>query len=928
MVFILMGSGSIGINDDVVFAEASVSLGDTVGDKEKDKKKPKEEVDNNRGSDLLSDFTKEQYGNLKDGGKSHYYLDSYPYTKEELEEKESQSLFEKGWETFFGWTDIKGETVKLFSETLHFLNNLAFKVNMMWTSLMIATFYLAYNYDLVEQIIGSLSSIMQNVSGISNLKIGGSGLFGGFAKLVAFVSVVYALFVLIWKRQFLDSLGTILKTVLAFAIAILMFFNYSAFLKGVNQVTTEASGLILKTSVKGDKETLSASDKMVGNLWTMFVDRPYLYMQYGTDKIENIGKDRINDVLKKKPNSEKRFNAVKKEVVEYSNNLMTHESAVDRTVFTLIYLVINGIVSIPVYLLSLLLIILQFWFMAIAAMAPFALLFGALPGQFGVVKRYFVELLLPMVLKVVVSFGAFVVFTISEIAYNLESSKLGSGKPISAFIGAAVIHLILFALMFILRHRIKGIFSAGSQSLQELRGSLGEITNPLKSGVQNVATLGGAAIGGVAGGAAGASMGANIGNKLGKLSTGEGDVGDVTSAAFQAQRFKQLDKLDSLKGAGKEADFADTSDTKDAQSNQDQDAKNVNENEQNQEQQYDSLDETENNKSNLGQPDTDDSENVYENAGYVGNDMDSEEDFSSLVETYDNAGPMEEQDIPDNQSSNYDTEDFDNMELSSLEDNSKDVPSESIDRSDLNLNDTNFNAHNDEQTDLVASSLDTGSSDGLDQHSDNLDTNNFDSQPIEGTQDANNMDNVIKQEPVHENRFKSVPSEDATRIEDSPIKNTPSEADTIQNNPDDSKLVESTPIEGSSDSSRAIENSPIPGGSTDKGMPIENTPLQGGKADSKPMESKPLQGNSADTQQMKGSRIQGGSMQGSTMDSNPMAKAPIQGASNNGQSLESQPIQGSPSQDQPVNHQPVSSNTISETENHTKVEKQKDGGES
>src|SRR5699024_7844401 len=247
-------------------------------------------------------------------------------------------------------------------------------------------------------------------------------------------------FLLIWRRSMIESLTVILQTVVALAIALLLFTNYSTFLNGVNDVTTQASGVVLgggsfKKNYDPVRDPITGAEpmpiedasntptglnedslrmQMRNNLWSLFVDRPYLYLMYGKvdlDKIEG-GKGRVNKILKKPKGSEEREEALLEEIDEngYDNDYMKYSNTGQRLAFTAIYLGINGITSIPVYILALLLIVFQFWFMLIAALAPFALIVGAVPGQFNIIPRYFIELGLPLVLKIVVAFGAVMVF--------------------------------------------------------------------------------------------------------------------------------------------------------------------------------------------------------------------------------------------------------------------------------------------------------------------------------------------------------------------------------------------------------------------------------------------------------------------------------------------------------------------------------------
>lgn len=379
---------------------------------------------------------------------------------------------------------------------------------------------------------------MSDITGISSSgNFLGNGIFGQLAIFVALFAVIYAVLMLVFRRSMFQSLGAILQTVICLTIAILLFTNYAPFLKGINQVTTEMSALILGGNVSGgegdtyDSHTPenpnntptgldedSLREQMYDNLWTMFVDRPYMYMMYGKTRLDdNLTEGRVKKILKAKKGSAERLQALKDEH-EIPNEYIMHSKALERLSFTPIYLVINGITSVLVYGLALFLILFQFWFMMIAVFAPFALLIGAIPGMFNVTKRYFIELGLPLILKIVVSFGALIVFSISEILYEMDFQLGEMGARVNSTFGfymtVVIIHWVLFALLFFLRKRIANIFVNSNRFMTEMRDGLGTVTEPVKKGVQGATTVVGATAGTIAGGPQGAMLGLPLVKKL------------------------------------------------------------------------------------------------------------------------------------------------------------------------------------------------------------------------------------------------------------------------------------------------------------------------------------------------------------------------------------------------------------------------------
>ncbi|MFC2947578.1 CD3337/EF1877 family mobilome membrane protein [Virgibacillus sediminis] len=499
----------------------------------------------------------EQLGNFKEEGKSYYHLDAVPedFAKDEGFMDNIKSNL---------WFLDSNEISQKMSEMFNYLANIAFDMNILMTNFMLSSLDFAYEFNFINTIIEKLDDIVGGITGISgNGHITSSGIFGNLAIFAAVFAVIYAAFLMLWKRSMFASLGTIIQTTLALTVAILLFTNYSPFLTGLNQITTQASSLVLagnsqdvddgaqpSTTSRLDEESLK--DGMKDNIWGLFIDRPYLYMMYGETDLNSLADskseavNRVNNILKEQPNSEERYSAISNELEVHQNEHLLYDNIRSRLSFTVMYLGINGVVSIPIYLLSIALLVFQFWFMLIAIFAPFALLFGAIPGQFNVVKRYFIELGLPLVLKIVVSFTALVIFAISDLLYEADFVVADNNGPVEAYTAAALIHFVLLILIFLLRNRIRNIFSAGSQGVQELREGMGSLTNPLKKGVQGTSTAAGAAVGAVATGGAGAIAGANVGGAIGRAATGEGNVGDIAKSGMHAHRSHQMASLRKL----------------------------------------------------------------------------------------------------------------------------------------------------------------------------------------------------------------------------------------------------------------------------------------------------------------------------------------------------------------------------------------------
>jgi len=321
-------------------------------------------VGTNKMSDIM-DIITDQYGEFKHDGKSYYHLDAVS-DKDVESFDEGKKFWADTYDKLFGWADVKENVGNKLSEMVNLVNNIVFDINIFLTYTMLVMYDLAYTADFTEKIIIELENLMSNLTGITGGKFSiGNGLFGNLVKLIAIITGMYALYVFIVKRAFFDSFSSVFQTIIALTIAILMFANYTALLTGANKITTELSGFVVSLpNQNGDADSAVGDPrtKMKDSIWGMFVDRPYLYMQYGTHDVEalgggnrNEGVSRVKNILKE-PVGEERLNKVIE--IEASdngkgNNMMKYSAVNSRLAFSYFYMMINGLVSLPIYLLSL-----------------------------------------------------------------------------------------------------------------------------------------------------------------------------------------------------------------------------------------------------------------------------------------------------------------------------------------------------------------------------------------------------------------------------------------------------------------------------------------------------------------------------------------------------------------------------------------------
>lgn len=450
---------------------------------------------------------------LSDGSKANYYLD---VTTTEKAEEDDQNAAEEAIDNvsdFFTGKALEEKAANVFYEGKNMMANTIFRYNVFIVTGLINGLDMVFDHNVINELIDKKTeSMIQGIAGVdSSGNFRDSGIVGSMIPVITSLAIIYALYLFAGKRAQLSAFQSIGSTIIVMALAIGFFANYGAVLKGANQLSTELSQLILtgpsKITTKQDKTLDEIRDEMYGDIWNQFVHRPYLFMQYGTDEEKDIGKKRIEELLKKKQ-GEKRLEYIEdKEVKDKKNINMTYANVDNRLIFTGFYSSFNTFNGIPFILLMLVLEGTQYWFLATAMLAPFVFAWAALPEQLPVLKRYSLFLLLPLIVKLGATIATYMYFTVSNTIYTLNSTDIGG------YFKSGISMLAILFVLILMWKPIKRIFQASNQ-YKFIKREINEFKNSIQKNVETVTKVTGAVVGAALGGPAGAAAGAQFAQGL------------------------------------------------------------------------------------------------------------------------------------------------------------------------------------------------------------------------------------------------------------------------------------------------------------------------------------------------------------------------------------------------------------------------------
>lgn len=477
---------------------------------------------------------------LDDGSKANYHLD----VTTDVTEDEDKNAAEEAIDTakdFFTGKALKDGWNEMVYEFENTLANIVFDANRFLTTATIKGLDIAFDYSVLNKIIDNIDHAMVTLTGVKSNGFSQGGLIGSFTGIACIVSAVTAAFLFVWKRSALGAFRSLGSTVLAMTICLLFFTQYGPFLKGMNQIATEVSQIILtgpsKLVTDDSKSSKEIRKEMYASMQDQFVHRPYLYMQYGTDDVSKIGKKRIDELLKIAPGEKRTKYVEDKEVKERKNKNMTYQNVPDRLIFTIYYMLVNTINGLVIVALMILLVAVQFWFIAIACVAPFAFLWAMFPGQIRVLKNYGFYLAEPLFVKVFLSLFTFVFFTISTLAYSLNTTSVGG------YFDITIAQTGIYGMLLIFHKKVKKIFR-DSKQFRYVMSEIKEFKKVTTKSLDNVAQVATTAAGAYVGGPQGAVAGYRVGEAI-KERSAAASASEDSAPKYDAEKQAPLTSIPS-----------------------------------------------------------------------------------------------------------------------------------------------------------------------------------------------------------------------------------------------------------------------------------------------------------------------------------------------------------------------------------------------
>lgn len=286
----------------------------------------------------------------------------------------------------------------------------------------------AYNFDLISKTVDGLSGGLQKLFGVTN----GGFLSKGFLPELLVLTLLFLGGYIVWtgliKRAFTKAYSALFHYTVVFILSVTFVLNAGTFTNMVNEISNSISASILGVgmefvtgSFSPEAGNLARSDDSVENMKEILFDvqirEPWLYLQFGSTDVNEIGESRVKAIESKAYKSDARKEAVVADVEDNGNTMLSQDGATERLAVVLLFLILNIVISLFVLYFAGLLLVAQVMLLVFVYILPLTFMIGLLPGRHVVAYKGIEQAFRYMVIKIGISFILMLTFSLSSMVY-------------------------------------------------------------------------------------------------------------------------------------------------------------------------------------------------------------------------------------------------------------------------------------------------------------------------------------------------------------------------------------------------------------------------------------------------------------------------------------------------------------------------------
>lgn len=454
----------------------------------------------------------------KDHAYSRYGLDNY----------QLDFYVDTGWDWLpWNWADGIGKNVMY---GLYVITNFIWRISLYISNLTGYAVAEAFKLDFVTKMAGTVGKNIQTLAGITSHGISTDGFYAGSLLLLILLVGVYVIYHGLIKRETAKAMQAVLNFVLIFVISALFISSAPSIVKKVNGFSTDVSSAALSLGTKitmpdSNVKGKDSVDLIRDNLFAIQVRQPWLLLQYGSNNVKKLGKDRVKDLESTSPNKnngEDREKVVKKEIEEKKNNNLTISQVGNRFGTVVVLFLFNLGVSFFVLLFTGLMLLYQVLFIIYSMFLLFSCLIAMVPGQNMVLQKGVEKVFNAILVRSGITLVVVVAFSVSTMFYSISSDY--------PFFMTMFLQIVTFVGIYVKLPDILSMFSmqsdgqqVGKRMFQKPRMFMRRQTRRMGRKIRRALTAGTA---GAVGGMVGSHIGSGQTKQSSRMSPGQEQRGN------------------------------------------------------------------------------------------------------------------------------------------------------------------------------------------------------------------------------------------------------------------------------------------------------------------------------------------------------------------------------------------------------------------
>ncbi|MGM0229919.1 hypothetical protein IGJ28_002006 [Enterococcus sp. AZ091] len=388
------------------------------------------------------------------------------YSKYPLENYTLDFYVDNSWSWLpWNWLDGIGKSVQY---GLYCITNFIWIVSLYLSN---ATGYVvqeAYKLNFINDMADSIGKSMQTLAGVTKTGFSSSGFYVGFLLMIILIVGMYVAYTGLIKRETTKAIHAVTNFLVVFLLSASFIAYAPEYIKKVNSFSSDISTASLDLGTKimlagSDQKEKDSVDLIRDSLFSIQVEQPWMLLQFGNSNKEEIGIERVEELVSVSPDEEDgetREGAVKSEIEDYDNTNLTLPKVINRLGMVFFLLIFNLGITIFIFLLTGIMIFSQILFIIFAIFLPVSFLLSMIPTYENMAKQAIVRVFNTIMTRAGITLIVTVAFSISTMFYNMAGTY--------PFFMVAFLQIVTFAGIYMKLGDLMSLFSLSSSDSQSM----------------------------------------------------------------------------------------------------------------------------------------------------------------------------------------------------------------------------------------------------------------------------------------------------------------------------------------------------------------------------------------------------------------------------------------------------------------------------